>query len=185
MVFLCLNHNYFSVSEWDFFLFTCRQKKKHSWIKKKIKRELSPFMCHEELSWFKAQDEVHCQVCTYKQSRCLMLCDRSRILRVQLQQLSGWIFSSVTFDSSPPNCPSSSSEGERKETASAPTWLEWIGSAKRIYCERPPRRRGSAVLYWHYYDIYHHTIVIEVKLLYKFCWRARRGGHRPFRITWF
>lgn len=48
----------------------------------------------------------------FTNSHCLMLCERSCILRVQLQQLSGWIFSSATFDSSPTNCQSSSPDGE-------------------------------------------------------------------------
>lgn len=47
-------------------------------------------------------------------SHCLMLCERSCILRVQLQQLSGWIFSSATFDSSPTSCQSSSPDGESR-----------------------------------------------------------------------
>lgn len=50
----------------------------------------------------------------FTNSHCPMLCERSCILRVQLQQLSGWIFSSATFDSSPPNCQSSSPDGESR-----------------------------------------------------------------------
>lgn len=114
MVILCLNHNYFPVSEWDYFLFTCQQDKTWlDWGKKPIKIAFSIYV-----SWRNFFDLRHRMKFTAKyrltNSHCLMLCERSCILRVQLQQLSGWIFSSATFDSSPTSCQSSSPDGESR-----------------------------------------------------------------------
>lgn len=112
MVLLCLNHNYFCFRMGLFPVHILTEENMVG-LRKKSKENFLLLCLTKELSWFKAQDEVHCQVYIYKQNHCLMLCGRSRILRVQLPQLSVWIFSSVTFDSSPTDCQSSSSKGER------------------------------------------------------------------------
>lgn len=112
MVILCLNHNYFPVSEWDYFLIHLPTRENMVGLrKKKIKTTFSIYISWRNFLDLKPRMKFTAKY-RFTNSHCLMLCERSCILRVQLQQLSGWIFSSVTFDSSPMNRQSSSPDGE-------------------------------------------------------------------------
>lgn len=113
MVILCLNHIYFPVSECKYFLFTCQQEKTWlDWGQKRKSKWLSPLISGEGTSFDLRHRMKFTAKYRFSSSACPMLCERSCILRVQLQQLSGWIFSSATFDSSPTSCLSSSPDGE-------------------------------------------------------------------------
>lgn len=155
MVILCLNHNYFPVSEWDYFLIHLPTRENMVGLrKKKLKITFSIYISWRNFLDLKPRMKFTAKY-RFTNSHCLMLCERSCILRVQLQQLSGWIFSSVTFDSSPMNRQSSSPDGEssfivgshqlllRGGTPRSTAWLPTVPSPANLQRGSPGRTCSS------------------------------------------
>lgn len=87
MVILCLNHIYFPVSECNYFLFTCQQEKTWlDWGQKRKSKWLSPLISGEGTSFDLRHRMKFTAKYRFSSSACPMLCERSCILRVQLQQ---------------------------------------------------------------------------------------------------